>query len=154
MDVQNLTGMTVVTLDEADRLGTISDVLFRTEPLRVAGFRVSGRDDHNPMVLPFDAVRSLGDDAVTIERRDLAEHESKAATDDLIDIGAIHALKIVDEAGTFLGTVERIDIDDNGRVVSVDAQRGGVMGVGGTTTQIDLDAIRSIGPEVLTVRTA
>jgi uncharacterized protein YrrD len=152
MHVNDLTGMAVVALDEADRLGTISNVLFRTEPLRVAGLRIEDRDQSS-MVLPFDAVRSVGDDAVTVERRDLASEETRAQTTGLIDLGDLHALKIVDEEGTFLGTVDRIDIDDDGRVVGIDAQRGGVMGVGGTSTQIDLDAIRRIGPELLTVRT-
>jgi len=61
-------------------------------------------------------------------------------------------LKVVDQAGRFVGTVAHIDIDPaSGRVLQVAAYKGGVLGIGGTHTPIDPATILSVGPELMTL---
>jgi sporulation protein YlmC with PRC-barrel domain len=63
-------------------------------------------------------------------------------------------LKIVDQAGTFLGTLSDVDVDPvSGQVTKLIAHKGGLLGLGGTATPIASSAIVMIGPELLTVTT-
>ena len=61
-------------------------------------------------------------------------------------------LKAVDESGTLVGTVSQLDIDaTTGQLVSLDAHKGGVLGLGGTTTTVAAEQIRAVGAEIITV---
>lgn len=153
MQVQQLPGMAIVSLSEADRLGAISEVLFAVDPLRIAAVRATGTSGE--FVVPFDRVRSVGQDAVTIETSGAAQADvGHDAADGLVGMSALMALKVVDEDGRHLGSIQSIEVGESGRVTTVDAHVGGVLGVGGNTKQITADAIRSVGSEVVTVRAA
>jgi sporulation protein YlmC with PRC-barrel domain len=76
------------------------------------------------------------------------------AADDLRDLDALGKLKIVDQAGTFLGTLRHVEIDPaSGAITQLTAHTGGMLGLGGTTTTIDARSIVTVGPELLTVNT-
>ena len=60
--------------------------------------------------------------------------------------------KVVDQSGTLLGTVSNLEFDtDTGNAVSLSAHKGGMLGMGGETTEIDAARIKSVGPELITV---
>jgi len=70
----------------------------------------------------------------------------------LLDLDQISKLKVVDQAGTFLGTVAQLTIDAaSGQITQLGAHKGGMLGMGGMTTPIPPQAILNIGPELLTV---
>jgi sporulation protein YlmC with PRC-barrel domain len=72
----------------------------------------------------------------------------------LLDLDALRKLKIVDHAGTLLGTISRVEIDPaSGEITQLAAHKGGMLGMGGATTPIDARAIVSVGPELMTVDT-
>ncbi|HVL54294.1 MAG TPA: PRC-barrel domain-containing protein [Vitreimonas sp.] len=152
MNVDRLKGMTIVSIGDAERLGSISDVLFATDPLRVAALEASAGDSR--FVVPFDQVRKLGTDAVTVDSRQVTQAGSAAAAGELSRLSRLHELKVVDEGGTFLGVVEAVGVDEtSGHVTELVARRGGVMGLGGDRTTLAAQDIRSVGSEVLTVAT-
>lgn len=64
MDADTLKGLAVVSLAEGTRLGRVTDVLFETEPLRVVALQARGAG--GDFVLPFERVRNVGADAVTV----------------------------------------------------------------------------------------
>ncbi len=151
MDANRLKGMAVVSVAEAARLGAITDVAFNADPLRVAALQL--RSEGTDFVIPFDQVRNLGADAVTVDSSQVTQMSSSGGTfDGLPRLSQLLKLKVVDDAGTFIGTIQSIEFDSaSGLVQGIVAHRGGVMGVGGANTTIVADAIRSVGTEVLTV---
>jgi sporulation protein YlmC with PRC-barrel domain len=76
------------------------------------------------------------------------------AASSLVSLDHLTSLKVVDDAGTLVGTISSITIEPTtGHVVDVAVHRGGVFGLGGTTTRITVAEILSVGPELLTVTT-
>lgn len=151
MDADSLKGMAVVSIDEAARLGTVTDVLFETQPLRVAGLQAAGEE--TGFVIPFDQVRTLGTDAVMVQSSQVTQMASAGSTfGELGGLAHLRKLKVVDEAGTFLGTIQTVELDPTtGHVARLVARKGGVLGIGGANTPIEVGAIRSVGSEVLTI---
>jgi sporulation protein YlmC with PRC-barrel domain len=154
MDAGKLLGMAIVSLSEATRLGTVTDVLFATGPLRVAALQAAG--DGTGFVIRFELVRNLGTDAVTVESSQVTQVAGAGSTiGDLTGLARLRKLKVVDDAGTFVGTVHAARIDPlTGSVVELATRKGGVLGVGRNETVIPAAAIRTVGSDVLTVSTA
>ena len=151
MEADRLKGMTIVALDDAERLGTIGDLLFELNPLRVAAIEAASGESR--FVVPFNKVRALGADAVTVDDSGVARTTSIAMAASQHRLSTLRDLKVVDEQGTFLGKVDRLEIDDStGRVTEIEAQRGGIAGLGSEREIIDAESIRGVGTEVLTVR--
>lgn len=151
IDANGLKGMTIVSVAEAARLGAISDVVFASEPSRVAALQVRGAGAD--FVIPFDQARSFGADAVTVESSQVTQMASAGGTfEGLPRLTQLLRVKVVDDAGTLVGTLQTIVVDPaTGSVVRLVALRGGIFGVGGASTTIAVEAIRSVGSDVLTV---
>jgi len=96
-----------------------------------------------------------GADAVTVESSQVIQSASKVeATNNLSGSDAMMKLKVVDEAGTYLGTISAIEIDgERGTITQLSASKGGMLGIGGSTATIDAGMIRSVGPELVMVAT-
>jgi sporulation protein YlmC with PRC-barrel domain len=59
-------------------------------------------------------------------------------------------LKVVDAAGTLVGVVGGLDIDvETGRLLSLAVRKGGLMGLGGTTTTVSAEVIQQVGAEII-----
>lgn len=149
MNVTSLKHRPVVSLESGAKLGLVDDLLFATAPLRIAALRMT--TDGQFTVLPWNVVTTIGPDALMVPN-DAAAHsplvESSLAA--LAGLTTLYALKVVDEGGTFIGTVKSVDIDpQSGAVTRVEAHTGGLLGLGGTTTTIGAAEIRSIGDTVL-----
>ena len=151
MEADKLKGMAIVSLADVARLGRIDDVLFDTQPLRVAALRATG--DGQGFVIPFEQLKKIGADAVTVESGQVTQTASKEGSfGALPGLGALTKLKVVDEAGTLVGTVGGVELDPaSGRVASLAVRKGGLLGLGGTTTTVDAAMIRGVGGELLTV---
>jgi sporulation protein YlmC with PRC-barrel domain len=154
VNANKLKGMSVVSVSEATRLGVVRDVVFERNPMRVAGFDI--RSDGTDFVIPFALVRSVGSDALTVESSGATQMPS--AGDDFENLPRLTdmlKLKVVDDAGTLLGTVGTIELDGaSGLVTRLTAHRGGVLGVGGQDVSIDVAKVRSVGTDMVTVTEA
>jgi sporulation protein YlmC with PRC-barrel domain len=76
-----------------------------------------------------------------------------ASIDDLPGLIQLAGLKVVDESGTYQGIVRTLDVDAaKGDVTALEVESGGILGLGGERTNIPIDLVRSVGPEVVTVR--
>ncbi len=153
MDAHSLKGMAVVSIQEGTKLGTVQQPLLDLTARQVVALRVTG--DDGTFIVPFDAVTAIGADAITVASSTVTQTPSTGvAADELRDLDALGKLKIVDHAGTFLGTVSHVEIDPvRGAITQLAAHTGGMLGMGGTTTPIDARAIISVGPELVTVNT-
>ncbi len=152
MDAQALIGMAVVALDDADRLGSIDELVFQTDPLRLTGLQVT--DPRGRFAVLLERVRSVGADAITVESREVADAGVLATgVDGRLSLADLKHLKVVDETGALMGEVQGLDVDPaDGRVISMNTIKGGVLGVGGTKLNLPPEAIRGIGAEVVTVK--
>jgi sporulation protein YlmC with PRC-barrel domain len=151
MDAKTLNDVAVVSVSEAARLGRVTDVLFETEPLRAAALKAS--DGSSQFVVPLDQVSSFGTDAVMVESPDVTELSRRGGSfGHLRTLNELQKLKIVDQAGTFVGTIRTVDFDpDNGRIERLFAETGGVFGIGRTSTTIEGQAVRSVGADLVTI---
>lgn len=152
MDANTLKGMAIVSLAEGTKLGRVEQPLLDLTARRIAALRVKG--DNGTFIIRFGDVQSVGADAITVASSAATQTPSGATADDLRDLDAVGKLKVVDQAGTFLGTVSQVEIDPaTGEITRLAAHKGGMLGMGGATTPIDARAIVSVGPELLTVNT-
>ena len=154
MKARAIKGLAVVSIDTGAKLGYVDNVLFDTSQLVISAFRIDA--DGQQAVVPFDQVRSIGTDAVTIPNNDVVRWPSAGG-----DGGAgttlddLEKRKIVDEAGDYLGTVTNVEVDpQEGRVTHLQAHKGGILGIGGNTIDIDRADVISVGDEVMVVRVA
>ena len=152
MKAEAIKGMAVVSITDGAKLGRVDDLVFDTERRRVAALRISAEGQQ--AVIPMDKVQSIGSDAITVPSNEVTQWGSSqhrfAGLPRLDDLGK---LKVVDEAGTLLGTVHEVDFDpQTGAITEVQVRKGGVLGIGGTTHRIAADDIASVGNEVMVVK--
>lgn len=147
----SLKGLAVVSIAEGTRLGRVDDLLIDTAARRVVALHCS--DQGRRFIVPFQFVKNIGQDAITVESSQVTQVDSQGAQGpNIVRLDAFMKLKAVDEAGTLVGVINQLDIDPaTGDLVSIDAHRGGVLGIGGTTTTVKADQIRAVGPEIMTV---
>jgi sporulation protein YlmC with PRC-barrel domain len=153
MDAHTLKSMAIVSLAEGTKLGYVEQPLLDMTARKVAALQVKGQS--GTFIVPFDEVASVGTDAITVASSQATQTPSTGgAADGLLDLDALRKLKIVDHAGTLLGTISRVEIDPaSGAITQLSAHKGGMLGMGGTITPIDAQAIVSVGPELMTVNT-
>ena len=151
MDASTLKGLAVVSMSEGTRLGRVDDVVIGPQGLRVVALRVSGPDQ--TFVIPFDKIAQIGADAVTVESSRVAQVVGKGdPISDLPGLDQLTKLKVVDASGALVGVVGGIDVDvATGRVLSLAVRKGGMLGLGVTTTTVSADAVQTVGPELITL---
>lgn len=153
MDADTLKGLAVVSIAEGTKLGRVEDVLVDPQAWRAAALLVGG--EGQSFVIPFEKVARIGPDAVTVDSSQVTQIESAGdAFSGLPGLGELTRLKVVDAAGTLVGTVAGVDIDGaSGRVLSLLVHKGGVLGIGRTATTIGIEAVRGVGADLITVAT-
>lgn len=153
MDAKALKGMAVVSLEEGTKLGAIEQPLFDMATRQLDALEVSGDDGR--FVVRFDQIRQIGSDAVTVTSSQSTQTPSTGSTlGALRSLHDLSTLKIVDEAGTFLGTIHEVGLDPaTGQITRLTTHKGGLLGIGGTSTAIDASAILMVGPDLITVTT-
>jgi sporulation protein YlmC with PRC-barrel domain len=151
MKASALKDMPVVSMADGTRVGTVADVLLDAASLRVVALLLSA--DSGQTLLPFEAIRSIGADAVTIASaaatQGLTGRPAPEGTHSLRDVNGLAA---VNGEGTLLGSVKEVEIEPaDGRLIELVVHRGGVLGLGGTSTSVPASAIRGIGAKLVTV---
>lgn len=73
----------------------------------------------------------------------------------LVDRRPLQRLKVVDAAGTLVGTLSDLESDQTtGAVLRITVSKGGFLGRFGESTAIDAAAIRGIGTDIVMVAAA
>jgi sporulation protein YlmC with PRC-barrel domain len=151
MKASDLKGMAVISLGEGTKLGEVDQPLFDLPNRRICALHVKG--DSGIAVLPFEAIERIGDDAITVVTSRVTQTPGiDSSGQGLLDLEALRKLKIVNQDGTFLGKLSDVEFDPrDGQVTHLAAHKGGVLGMGGTTTPIGTNASLAAGREPLTV---
>lgn len=149
MDIDKLKGMAIVSVTEGSRLGRVEDVLIDTSGLLIGALKIA--HDGQQFVIPFNLIKSIGSDAITVESSQVTQAEG-SASGALVGLRDFKKLKMVDESGTLLGVLSNVEFDQQtGKLQQLSVHKGGVFGLGGTTTAVDTSQVRGIGREVVTV---
>jgi sporulation protein YlmC with PRC-barrel domain len=111
------------------------------------------KGDAGSFIIPFAQIDHIGTDAVTVASSQVTQTPSTGGPSDaLLDLEALGKLKIVDQAGTFLGTLSDVELDPaSGQITGLAAHKGGLLGMGGTTTPIEASALLMVGADLVTV---
>jgi len=150
MHSDKLKGVAVVSITEGARLGRIEESLFDPQTLHLEALSIKG--DNGSFIVPMDKVRSIGTDAVMVESSAATQTTAGLPATALLGWGDLKQRKVVDEAGSLLGTVSNLELDTvTGDAVSLVVHKGGMLGLGGETTEIAVGQIKSIGSELITV---
>ena len=154
MNTAKLKGIAVVSLAEGAKLGQVDAPLFDPTTLQLRAFQVKG--DGQTFIVPLDLVRTIGTDAVMVESSQATQTASTGgAFGNLVEFSTLKQLKVVDAAGTFVGTLHDLELDPTtGRALRIVVHKGGMLGLGGQTTTIEVAAIRSVGGDLITVAEA
>jgi len=154
MQAKALNGMAIVSLQEGTRLGRVHAALFDLSTRQLEALSVHG--DAGSFMVPFAQIEQIGSDAITVSSSQVTQTPSTGGVfDALLGLDALSKLKVVDQAGTHLGTINEIEFDPaSGQVTQLIAHKGGVLGLGGTSTPLDARAILMVGPELVTVTTS
>ena len=152
MNASDIKGKAVISIANGTRLGRVEDVLFDPQSLAIAAFRVSAVGQQ--AVIPFGQVHSVGSDAVMVPGDDVAQWiTTSSAAEGLISLDDLKHRKIVDDAGTFLGTPAAIEVAaQDGRLRQLKVHKGGVLGMGGETTTVPGGDVTGVGADVIVVR--
>ena len=151
MDAKTLKDLAVVSLEEGSRLGRVEQALFDLAARQVRAVEVHG--DAGTFIVPFEQIESIGSDAITVTSSQVTQtFDAGAAVGTLMGLQELEKLKVVDHEGTFLGTLSIVEFDPaSGVVTQLSVHKGGMLGMGGTTTPLDGSSILKVGTELLTV---
>jgi len=113
LKASELKGRAVVSLAQAEKIGTVDSVIFDPATSRVLGLKVKTGLLGGAKWLRASDIRSIGADAVTINDRSLLhdradevpEIQEMPTLDDLVD------MKVVSHGGVLLGTLGDIEMD-------------------------------------------
>ena len=154
MKSTDLNGMAVVSLQEGAKLGQVDQPIFDLSARRLRALYVKG--DSGISILPFDQIEKIGTDAITVATSRVTQTPgAESMGSRMLDLPTLRKLKVVDRDGTYLGTLSEIEFDpQSGQVTQLAAHKGGVAGIGGTTTPIDTEATLTVGAELLTVNSS
>ena len=150
MDAKMLNDLPIVSVNGAARLGRVKEVLFATDPFRVAALRAA--DDWGELLVPFERVSSFGKDAIMVGTPDDGERARQQAFKELRSLGELERVKVVDETGAYIGTVKTLEFEpDSGRVQRIVAASGGLLGVAAATTTVEATDLRGVADDLLTI---
>lgn len=148
MNAESLRGLRVVSLAESVQLGRVLDVLVEPDGLRVEALLLEAETGR--FALPLRAIRSVGRDAVTIERAEQAEPLEAGSA--LRRASQLYALPVGSSAGDYFGDVAGLDFDlGTGRLLSLTVRYPNLLGLSTTTRQLSPRAIRTLGDRLVTV---
>lgn len=152
MKSNEISGKSVVSISEGAKLGRIDDVLVDTEEMRIAALHITRHGEE--ALIPFEQVSSVSGDVVTVPSSSAAHRASaQQETADLAHLKDVSKLKVVDEAGTFLGVVRSIELDPrSGALTELQTQKGGLLGLGGESYTIPVAEVTSVGDELIVVQ--
>ena len=110
MNTNKIKGLAVVSLAEGTKLGAVDHALYDPTTLHLRALQVTGGGQ--TFLVPLDQVRTIGADAVMVASSQATQAVAKGgAFGDLVDLGRLQRLKVVDASGTLVGTLHDLDLD-------------------------------------------
>lgn len=153
MDIDHLRGMAVVSVQQAEKLGTIEDVMVDLDRHQAGGLLLHGGLFRGGPIVGWPSVRSIGQDAVMVDDSNDAGTAPDGDVSGLTRLHDLHGMKVVTDAGDFAGTLDGADIDPaTGHITRyfVAEPSGGLFRRGHRFT-LPPDGIVGIGVDLITI---
>jgi sporulation protein YlmC with PRC-barrel domain len=146
-----LDGLAVVSLTEGIAFGHVAAALFDLATLALEALRVKG--DGQLFLVPLDQVGTIGTDAIMVENSRMTRAvTAEGEFGGLVDFDKLRHLKVVDAAGSLLGTLRDLETDPaTGMPLALTIRKGGFLHRSGATVTIDGAAISGVGHDLITV---
>lgn len=151
--VKELQGIAIVDVTGGKKLGTVDEVVISPDDGRLLGFVMRGggvlaRTEH---IIEADDIRSIGQDAITVDGDDLA-HVPEAASEAIQQARtggrSLMGRTAVTQQGTALGQIGDLMLDPDARRLAAVMIGGGMLG---SSDAVPADRIVSVGPDVVVV---
>lgn len=152
MLIHDLFGKQVIALEQGRRVGKVTGASISRSRQSVSHLRVRSDEKGPELLLPWRAVRAVGDDAVTIDSAaSFVENSPDQQTGDLLDF--VGAREVITEGGRRLGALSGYCIDPRtGQVQSYVLTDLQILGFAiGDQHQIAAEHVRTIGDDVVIV---
>lgn len=131
----SLIGRSIFTIDQGKKIGSIKDVVYDSEHSKLLAFTIEepGIFSSHRQILPFDNVKSIGEDVVMVENENVFMNER-----DVPDVRSILQQKnginkkcIITESGNVLGYLADVLIDEKtGDAISYEVTGGFTRDIG------------------------
>lgn len=168
MDARKIKGLAVVSVTEAEKIGTVDRIFLDPTSRQVLGFAVdtSGRSpgmkqaintllgatDAFPVTTGFVApehVRSLGPDALMVnDATNVAAGRTVPGGETAVTTGDLHKRKVVTENGTYVGQIDSVIVDPTRMRATHFAVSPGFFK---SATEVPVRYVSSIGPDLIVV---
>ena len=149
MIADELRGLAIVSVTQAQKLGAIDDILIDTQQHQVAGFLLQGGLFHGGPAVAWSDVRTIGIDAVMVDDSSAAGANVAGQT----RLAQLRGRKVVSNTGELVGTIVSIDFDPvSGAIVSY-IVAGLDRGVFRAPSQFNVPAatVSAIGADLITI---
>jgi len=118
MNDHDIKGIKVISVSDADQLGTLERAFVDVAARKVVGFgfHKSGgflRAESNPLIDTAD-IQSFGEDVLTLANPAMVRGEQTTARyAELVDLARLHGERVVTEAGQAIGTIKTVEFDEH-----------------------------------------
>jgi len=156
LNTQRLIGNEIVSSSTGEKIGKVQDVLIDADRLQAAAVVTSKGNlfDRSFEAISDDWVRLWGRDVllvkqsdVIVQGEDLADHEKWLSVSD-----TIRGYDVVREDGTRAGTLDDVALDDEGKITGYELSDVAVEEGAAAASWIGVDVTRSLGPDVLVIK--
>ena len=148
----DLLGMPLVTVQEGTRLGTLKGLEFNAADGQVRYLSFDGAETRADGVLPWESVRSVGADAITVESLAAVLAAIPSADREEVTLD-VRDRPVLTESGTRLGKITGYDLDEaTGRIERYHVATGGLFGrLTGSEVSFAQGSVRAMGQDAIIV---
>ncbi|MDQ2805343.1 MAG: PRC-barrel domain-containing protein [Chloroflexota bacterium] len=107
----SLKGRAVVSVDDAEKLGSIADVFFDLASGQVVAFHISPGLIGGLKTLLAPNISNIGADAITIKDKVALQNQAGPNYQTAIGLSQLQGMKVVSDQGTLLGTLGDVLMD-------------------------------------------
>jgi sporulation protein YlmC with PRC-barrel domain len=153
MNIDQLCDMAVVSVQQAEKLGTVEDVLVDLDQHRAGGLVLHGGLFRGGPIVGWSSVRTIGQDAVMVDDSNAAVPGGDGDISGLAPMHELRGMKVVTDAGSLAGTLEGVDIDPaTGLIIRyIATEPGGGLFHRGHRFTLPPEGIVGVGVDLITV---
>lgn len=154
MKASELRGKAVVTIEGAEKLGIVRDVLIDTEARRIVALQLKTEIASEAELVPVERVHSTGKDAITLERAAVPRegHPSGGREEGTISLTELLDTKALSYEGNHLGTVADVHFDPaTFQITEYELRAGLLAGITGGRKKLQATPDIHLGKGIMTV---
>ena len=152
---RTIVGLPVISIAQGTRIGVVEDLVIDLDRRWVAALSLGGQHVAGAVrVVPFDAIRGAGRDAVTVQ-----DDSAVVLLSDRPDLERLYAspvrlvgLQVVTEEGSRPGRIHDVLVDElSGEIVDYEVSGGTLRDAIGGRCYVRADTLTSLGPDLMIV---